>query len=74
MSSETLDADFYRQQARMCHQLAVSAGDARPLFARLFALAKAYEEKAEAADLAERRGTKISGSFNRGKSFAATAG
>jgi hypothetical protein len=36
----------------LCHELAEAAAAAGPLFARLFFLAKAYEEKAMAADLA----------------------
>jgi hypothetical protein len=74
MNAETLDSDFYRQQARMCRQLAASAREARPLVARLVALAKTYEERAEAADLASRRDTTAPAAFNRGESFAATAG
>jgi len=54
MDAETLDADFYRARARLCHELAEAAIAAKPLFSRLFFLAKAYEEKAKAADLAAR--------------------
>jgi hypothetical protein len=65
MSAETLNADFYRQHAQMCHKLAATAQDAKPLFTRLFSLAKAYEEKAEEAEWAGRRGVKASGALNR---------
>jgi len=51
MYTETLDADFYRRRAKFCHKLAEQAQAARPLFARLYFLAKAYEDKAEAADI-----------------------
>jgi hypothetical protein len=57
MRAETLDADFYRQRAHLCHKLADAATAAKPLFARLYFLAKAYEEKAKAADLAEGQAT-----------------
>jgi len=50
MRIETLDGDFYRERARLCRELAESAAAAKPLFARLFFLAKAYEERARAAD------------------------
>jgi hypothetical protein len=50
MDAETLDAEYYRQQALLCHTLAKVASEARPLFARLHSLAKAYEAKAEAAE------------------------
>jgi hypothetical protein len=52
MDGETLDADFYRERACLCHELAEAATAARPLFVRLFFLGKAYEEKAKAADAA----------------------
>jgi hypothetical protein len=52
MEAETLDARFYRQHARLCHELAEAATAAKPLFTRLFFLPKAYEEKAKAAELA----------------------
>jgi hypothetical protein len=55
---ETLDADFFRRRAHLCHMLADAAKDAKPLFRRLFGLAKAYEEKAKAADLAGGKGSK----------------
>jgi hypothetical protein len=71
MGAETLDGEYYRRQAYMCHKLAVAATEAGPLFARLYALARAYEKKAEAADLAGRRAIKSSGSFNPTKSFVA---
>jgi hypothetical protein len=32
MEIETLDADFYRGRARLCHKLADAAGAAKPLF------------------------------------------
>ena len=50
MDAETLDADFYRGRARLCHKLAEAATAAKPLFARLYLLAKRYEEKAEATE------------------------
>jgi len=46
MSAETLDAEYYRGRAHLCHQLADSARAAKPLFSRLFSLAQAYERKA----------------------------
>lgn len=49
--AETLDADFYRERAHLCHKLAEAATAARPLFARLCLLARTYEEKASAAEL-----------------------
>jgi hypothetical protein len=52
MDTETLDEDFYRERARLCHELAEAAAATKPLFARLFFLARAYEEKAKAANLA----------------------
>jgi hypothetical protein len=63
MNAETLDADFYRERARLCHELAEAARAARPLFARLFFLAKAYEEKAKAADLAAGQAIESSSRF-----------
>jgi hypothetical protein len=58
MYAETLDADFYRQRANFCQKLAQQAQSARPLFARLYFLAKVYEYKAKAADIqsAQERG------------------
>jgi hypothetical protein len=50
MSIETLNAAFYRQRALECLRLADAAQAAKPLFTRLYFLAKAYEEKAKAAD------------------------
>ena len=50
MSAETLDAEYYRGRAHLCHQLADSARAAKPLFARLCLLAQAYETKANAAE------------------------
>jgi hypothetical protein len=50
MNVTTLGSDFYREQAQLCHKLAESSTAAKPLFARLCLLAKAYEEKAEAAE------------------------
>lgn len=47
---ETLDGDFYRERALLCHNLAESAKAARPLFTRLHFLARVYENKAAAAD------------------------
>jgi len=52
MDIETLDGDFYRERALLCHKLAESASAAKMLFARLFFLAKEYEQRAKAADLA----------------------
>jgi hypothetical protein len=46
-----LDSGFYRDRADLCRKLAVSAEAARPLFARLYFLAEAYQERAKAADL-----------------------
>jgi hypothetical protein len=48
--AETLDAEFYRQRAHLCHKLADASQAAKPIFARLYFLAKAYEEKAAAAE------------------------
>jgi hypothetical protein len=50
MRAETLDAEFYRQRAYLCHQLADAAQQAKPLFAHLYFLAQVYEEKAKAAE------------------------
>ena len=50
MDPETLDADFYRERARLCHTLADAATAAKPLFARLYFLARGYEERALAAE------------------------
>jgi hypothetical protein len=50
MEIETLDADFYRQRATLCLKLADVATVARPLYARLFFLARTYEERAAAAE------------------------
>jgi hypothetical protein len=50
MDAATLDSNFYRERAQLCHKLAGAATAAQPLFARLHLLAKAYEEKAEAAE------------------------
>jgi hypothetical protein len=57
MEIETLDADFYRERAHLCHKLADASKAAKPLFTRLYLLAKAYEEKAKAANLAGGRAT-----------------
>jgi hypothetical protein len=51
MYAETLDADFYRKRANFCYDLADKAHASRPLYARLFFLARAYEAKANAADI-----------------------
>jgi hypothetical protein len=48
MYAETLDADYYRERAKLCHRLAEKALESRPLYARLFFLARAYEDKAAA--------------------------
>jgi hypothetical protein len=63
MEIETLDADFFRGRAHLCHKLAETARAAKPLFTRLFFLAKEYEDKAKAADLAggQARELKIAG-------------
>jgi hypothetical protein len=53
--AETLDAEYYRRQALLCHLLAKASSDARPLFTRLYALAKAYDEKAVEAAAKELR-------------------
>ena len=50
MSIETLNAAYYRERALECFRLANTAQAAKPLSARLYLLAKAYEEKAKAAD------------------------
>jgi hypothetical protein len=50
LSIETLNADFYRQRALECLRLAGTAQAAKPLVTRLYCLARAYEEKAKAAD------------------------
>jgi hypothetical protein len=50
MSAETLNAEYYRRQAHLCHKLAESAQAAKPLFSRLHLLAQAYTAKANAAD------------------------
>jgi hypothetical protein len=50
MSEEALTADFYRNQAHLCHTLAAAAPAGTPLFARLLTLAKSYEEKARTAE------------------------
>jgi hypothetical protein len=52
MDAETLNADFYRDRARFCHTLADAATAAKPLFARLYFLAKVYEERTKTAELA----------------------
>jgi hypothetical protein len=51
MHAETLDADYYCQRADFCYKLADNAHAARPLYARLYFLANAYEDKAKAADI-----------------------
>jgi hypothetical protein len=53
MSVESLDADFYRRRAELCHQLAGAAHAAKPLFSRLYFLAQAYSAKASAAESRE---------------------
>jgi hypothetical protein len=52
MEIETLEADYFRGQAHLCHKLADTARATKPLFIRLVFLAQAYEEKAKTADLA----------------------
>jgi hypothetical protein len=52
MDAETLDADFYRDRAHFCHTLADAATAAKPLFTRLYFLAKAYEERTKTAERA----------------------
>ena len=47
---ETLDAEFFRDRAALCHQLAPS-GTSGPLFERLRALAKSYEHRAAVTEL-----------------------
>ena len=44
----TLDAEFYRERARLCHRLAEAATAAMPIFSRLHFLARAYEQRAAA--------------------------
>jgi hypothetical protein len=51
MYAETLDTDYYRQRANFCYKLAEKALEARPLYARLYFLARAYEDKAKSADM-----------------------
>ena len=48
MHAETLDAEFYRERARLCHTLAEAATAAKPIFSRLYFLARAYEQRATA--------------------------
>jgi hypothetical protein len=50
MSIESLNGAYYRLRAVECLRLADKAQAAKPLFKRLFSLAKAYEEKAMAVD------------------------
>jgi hypothetical protein len=50
MSFGKLDADYYRLQALLCYRLANEARAAKPLFSRLYHLAKAYDEKAKSTD------------------------
>jgi hypothetical protein len=69
MDADTLDADFYRERARSCHKLAEAATAARPLFVRLFFLAKACEERATAADVVRVKSSKAKPP-NGPKSFA----
>jgi hypothetical protein len=51
MYVETLDADFFRERAEFCYKLAEKALESSPLYARLYFLAKAYEDRAKAADI-----------------------
>jgi hypothetical protein len=48
--AESLDADYYRQRAQLCHQLANNARAAKPLLARLYVLATKSEGRANTAD------------------------
>jgi hypothetical protein len=64
MRAETLDVDFYRQRAYLCHHLAKVAPDAPPLFARLYLLARAYEDKATASESAGGKAAESSSSPN----------
>ena len=73
MNAVTLDANFYRERANLCHRLANAATEAKPLFARLYFLAKAYEERAQAHDPAGGQTTENSSSHNRPTSLAVTA-
>jgi hypothetical protein len=50
MYPETLDVEFYRERAHLCRELANLATASKPLFARLYCLARAYEERAAAAE------------------------
>jgi hypothetical protein len=59
MRAVTLDAAYYRDRADLCRKLAVSAEAAKPLFARLFLLAEAYQERAKAADLSAAAGQAV---------------
>jgi hypothetical protein len=58
MTAKMLDADFYRQRACLCHKLADAAQAAKPLVARLYFLAEAYEEKARAYEVQSTNGRK----------------
>lgn len=49
-NAETLDADYYRQRAQSCHQLANNARAPKPLYARLHVLATKYQERANAVE------------------------
>ena len=49
MYAETLNADFCRARAEFCYKLAATAHAARPLFARLYFLAREYEHQAKGA-------------------------
>jgi hypothetical protein len=51
MDVQRLDANFDHERARLCHELAEVAKAAKPLFCRLYFLARAYEERAAAATL-----------------------
>jgi hypothetical protein len=51
MYAETLNADFCRARAEFCYKLAATAHAAKPLFARLYFLAREYEDQAKAADI-----------------------
>jgi hypothetical protein len=48
MDAETLDAEYYREQAILCQKLADLAKAAKPISVRLRLLAQAYEKKAGA--------------------------
>lgn len=75
MDVQTLDANFYHERARLCHELAEVAKAAKPLFSRLYFLARAYEERAAAAELklGRRQASESLRSLIPATAFASTA-